>query len=113
MATTLKRHRRRAVLVALAAAIAMAVLMMAALSARGPATAHAAVKHAKHAQTARHRGHYHAASNQTGGGQTGGPGETSGESSSESEQGQGGEPAGGHADPAGAAGSNCTGNCVQ
>ncbi|MDQ6817148.1 MAG: hypothetical protein M3018_07040 [Actinomycetota bacterium] len=43
------------------------------------------------------------------------PGESTGssESSVESEQGQPGEPANGHQDPAGASGDNCTGNCVQ
>lgn len=41
------------------------------------------------------------------------PGETSGESSVETEQGQPGEPANGHQDPAGSAGSQCDGNCVQ
>jgi hypothetical protein len=47
--------------------------------------------------------------------QAGGPdtGSTSGESAVDSEQGQPGEPAVGHADPAGSAGSDCTGNCVQ
>ncbi len=35
------------------------------------------------------------------------------ESSTDSEQGQPGESANGHADPAGSAGSDCTGNCVQ
>jgi hypothetical protein len=45
----------------------------------------------------------------------GGPdsGSTSEESSAETEQGKPGEPAVGHADPAGSAGSDCTGNCVQ
>jgi hypothetical protein len=47
--------------------------------------------------------------------QAGGPdtGTAAGESSVDSEQGQPGEPAVGHADPAGSGGSDCTGNCVQ
>jgi hypothetical protein len=55
------------------------------------------------------------ATDPAGNSQAGGPdtGASSGESSVDSEQGQPGEPAVGHADPAGAAGSNCTGNCVQ
>jgi hypothetical protein len=55
------------------------------------------------------------ANDPAGNSQAGGPdtGSESGESSVETEQGQPGEPTAGHADPAGSAGSNCTGNCVQ
>jgi hypothetical protein len=47
--------------------------------------------------------------------QAGGPdtASTSGESSVDSEKGLPGEPAVGNSDPAGGAGGNCTGNCVQ
>lgn len=55
------------------------------------------------------------ATDPAGSSQAGGPdtGSTSGESSGDSEQGQPGEPVVGHADPAGAPGGECTGNCVQ
>jgi hypothetical protein len=148
--TMLKRHRRIAVLLALAAAIALTGLTLMALGGRGPTAAHAAVRHAtKQAVTARDpdtlqfgdqtspdpagnaartaattdpAGNSQAggpdpssANDPAGNSQAGGPdtGATSGESSVDSEQGQPGEPAVGHADPAGAAGSDCTGNCVQ
>jgi hypothetical protein len=55
------------------------------------------------------------ASDPAGDSQAGGPDTGSGsrESSVDSEQGQPGEPAVGNADPSGAAGSNCSGNCIQ
>jgi hypothetical protein len=127
-----KRGGRIAVLMALAAAIALTLMLMA-LGGRGPAAAHAAVKYAaKQSVTARDPDTLQvgdqtspdpavsatkaAASNDpAGNSQAGGPdtSSTSGESGVDSEQGAPGEPAVGHADPAGAAGSNCTGNCVQ
>jgi hypothetical protein len=91
--TMLTRRRRFAVLLVLAAAIALTVSTLIALGVRGPATAHAAVRHANKVH---HAGKMPA-----------------GESSQEPEQGQPGEPAAGHADPSGSAGSDCTGNCVQ
>jgi hypothetical protein len=181
--TLFKRRGRIAVLPAVAAAIALTLTLMA-LGGRGPAAAHAAVKHAtKQSVTARDpdtlqvgdqmspdpagsaakaaaandpagnsqaggpdtsgandpagnsqaggpdtSGANDPAGNSQAGGpdtsgandpagnsQAGGPdtSSTSGEPSVDSEQGLPGEPAVGHADPAGSAGSNCTGNCVQ
>ena len=146
--TLFKRRGRIAVLLALAAAIALTLTLMA-LGGRGPAAAHAAVKHATKqsvaprdpdtlqvgdqmspdpAGTAKAAAANDPAGNSQAGGpdtssandpggnsQAGGPdtSSTSGESSVDSEQGLPGEPAVGHADPVGSAGSNCTGNCVQ
>jgi hypothetical protein len=127
MEMRLMRRSRRA-LVLFAAVALMAGLMFALLASGGrlPATAHAAVHHAaKHAQ------HHAVKSSADGdtvqsGDQTtpdapGAAAETTAasetgaesESSVESEQGQPGEPAVGHADPAGSSGQDCTGNCVQ
>ncbi len=130
--TLFKRRGRIAVLLALAAAIALTLTVMA-LGGRGPAAAHAAVNHAtKQSVTARDPDTLQvgdqtspdpassaakatAVNDPAGNSQAGGPdtSSTSGESSVDSEQGLSGEPAVGHADRAGSAGSNCTGNCVQ
>ena len=137
--TMLTRRRRFAVLLVLAAAIVLTVSTLIALGVRGPATAHAAMRHANKVQhagkmpavTARD-GDTRQVGDQTspdpaggsaetgagdpaGNGNAGGPdqGSPAGESSQEPEQGQPGEPAAGHADPSGSAGSDCTGNCVQ
>lgn len=166
MARMLKPHARIVVLLALAAAMALTLLALMAFGGRGPAAAHAAVRHAKQAATTTDRDNVQvgdqtspdpvgaaarkaAAHDPAGGSQAGGadpagnndpaggsqaggadpassndpaggsqaggpdPAGSSGESTVDSEQGQPGEPANGHADPAGSAGSNCTGNCVQ
>jgi len=134
--TMLKRHRRLAAFLTLSAAIALTLLTLGAFGGRAPA-AHAAVKHTvRHVAAARDPGTLQvgdqtspdpAGNSQAGGpdtsnptdpagnSQAGGPdtGSTSDGSGVESELGQPGEPAVGHADPAGAAGSDCTGNCVQ
>jgi hypothetical protein len=150
MARMSKPHARIVVLLALAAATALTLLALMAFGGHGPATAHAAVKHAtKQSASVRDpdtaqvgdqtspdpagsAARTAAANDPAGNGQAGGPdtssandpagnsqaggpdtGASSGESSVDSEQGLPGEPANGHADPAGAAGSNCTGSCVQ
>jgi hypothetical protein len=130
MFTLFKRRGRSVAVLALAAAIALTLM---ALGGRGPTAAHAAVKHAaKQSVTARDPDTLQvgnqtspdpagsaaktaSANDPAGNSQAGGAdtSSTSGESSVDSEQGQPGEPAVGHADPAGSAGSDCTGNCVQ
>jgi len=131
--TLFKQHGRIAVLLALAAAIALTSLTLMALGGSGPTAAHAAVRPVtKEAVAARDTDTLQVgdqtspdqagaaakaatANDPAGNSQAGGPdtGATPGESSADSEQGQPGEPAVGHADPAGAAGGDCTGNCVQ
>jgi hypothetical protein len=134
----MRRRGRIFILLALATAIGVALFAAMAVGARGPASAHAAtpthaaVQHAAiattpkdgdTAQTGNQTGPDRAgtpaesgsASDPAGTSQASGPdtGTSSGETSPESEQGQPGEPAGGHADPAGSTGGDCTGNCVQ
>jgi hypothetical protein len=143
-------HARIVALLAVAAAMTLTLLALMAFGGPGPATAHAAVKHAT-AQSASvadpdtaqvgdqtspdpvaSAAPTAAANDPVGNGQANGPdtsgandpagnsqaggpdtGTSSGESSVESEQGLPGEPTNGNADPVGAAGSDCTGNCVQ
>jgi hypothetical protein len=129
MFTLFKRRGRSVVVLALAATIALTLLT---LGGRGPTAAHAAVKHAaKQSVTARDpdtlqvgdqtspdpaasAAKTEAANDPAGNSQAGGPDTSStSESSVDSEQSLPGEPAVGHADPVGSAGSDCTGNCVQ
>jgi hypothetical protein len=150
MPRILQPRARIVVLLASAIVIALTLFALMAVGGRGPATAHAAVKHATNhaviasdpdtaqvgdqtspdpaggavrgATAADPAGNGQAggsdsssANDPAGNSQAGGPdtGSTSQESSTETEQGKPGEPAVGHADPAGSAGSDCTGNCVQ
>lgn len=130
----MRRHRAVAILAVSAMALAALLLWLVA-GGGGPASAQAATSHAKHHAT-HHASHHvsarHAQSPADGdtvqsGDQTSPdtPGASSAqsdgsesvgsetESSVESEQGLPGEPAVGHEDPAGAAGPDCTGGCVQ
>jgi type II secretory pathway pseudopilin PulG len=126
----MNRRSRIAMIAALVLALVgvTAVLLMSG----GTRTAQAAVQHVNRQVThhATHHAQRHAAATSTeqaggtdgdtvqSGDQTGAdstPGETTGtsESSVESEQGQPGEPAGGHQDTGANTQNDCTGNCVQ
>jgi hypothetical protein len=130
----LSTSKRRGILLLLAIAAAVTALTLIALmpDGRGSPSAIAAVKHAtEHAAKASDPdtaqvgdqtspdpagpvSRTAAMNDPAGNSQAGGPDPAgTSESSTDSEQGQPGESANGHADPAGSAGGDCTGNCVQ
>jgi hypothetical protein len=128
---TRKPIGRASVIAALGLAIAAGLLFVL-MAGSGPA--HAATQHVtKHAvhHAARASHHTRAAAEptgttdadniqagdqttpDTGSAKTAGEGESSTESSTDAEQGQPGEPVGGHQDAGGNVNNDCTGNCVQ
>jgi hypothetical protein len=105
---------RRAIgILVVVGALMGATFALSVVTAQGQSTAHAK-KHAvkRHHATTRHHSP-RAAQAATGDTSGENAGEASGEASTESEAGQPGEPANGHADTGANAQHECTGNCVE